>query len=162
MQKPRRASHDVTPGRKYLTMANLSKTIDTRKRVSGILSAGVISEKDLNLLKSRLNRGLCKYEDIEPLFLDYVTLSDDQTAKGVNWLRDLYKSPSGKVRKNNPFGAREIDVLEGESVKIDLCGFYDAGRYGCHNYIPNYCVYGENGSFEYVPYCNGYECNITA
>lgn len=65
-------------------MANLSKSIDTRKRVSEILSAGEICEKDLNLLKSRINRGLCKYEDIEPLFLDCVTLSDDQTAKGVN------------------------------------------------------------------------------
>lgn len=111
-------------------MANLNKSIDTRKRVTEILSAGVISEKDLNLLKSRLNRDLCKYEDIEPLFLDYIALSDDQTAKGVSWLRDLYKSPSGKIRKNNPFGAREIDVLEGENVRIDLRGFYDAARVG--------------------------------
>lgn len=164
MQKPRRASHDVTPGRSkfYLAMANLKKSIDTRKRVSEILAAGVISEKDLNLFKSRQNRGLCEYEDIEPLFLDYIALSDDQTAKGVNWLRDLYKSPSGKIRKNNPFGAREIDVLEGENIKINLCGFYDAGRYGCHNYTPNYCVYSEKGSFEYVPYCEGHKCYITA
>lgn len=143
-------------------MANLSKFIDTRKHVSEILSTGVISEKDLNLLKSRINRGLCKYEDIEPLFLDYVTLSDDQTAKGVNWLRGLYKTPAGKERKNNPFGAREISVLEGENIKIDLCGFYDAGRYGRHNYIPNYCVYSNGGSFDYVPYCEGHECYITA
>lgn len=146
----------------YLAMAKLSKSIDTRKRVSEILKAGVISEKDLNLLKSRLNRGLCEYEDLEPLFLDYIALSDDQIAKGVNWLRDLYKSPSGKIRKTNPFGAREISVLEGENVKIDLCGFYDAGRYGWHNYIFNYCVYSENGSFDYVPYCEGHECYITA
>lgn len=163
MQKPRRASHDVTTGAQFfLVMANLSKSIDTRKRVSEILSAGVISEKDLNLMKNRLNHRLCEYEDVEPLFLDYITLSDDQTLKGVKWLRDLYKSPSGKIRKNNPFGAREIDVLEGENVKIDLCGFYDAGRYGCRNYMPNYCVYSENGSFEYVSYCNGHKCYITA
>lgn len=149
-------------GNKYLIMANLNKSIDTRKRVSEILTAGVISEKDLNLLKSRINRGLCKYYDIEPLFLDHVTLSDDQTAKGVNWLRNLYKTPAGKERKNNPFGAREISVLEGENIKIDLCGFYDAGRYGCHNYIPNYCVYSNEGSFDYVPYCEGHECYITA
>lgn len=64
-------------------MAKLSKSADTRKRVSEILETGVISEKDLNLLKSRLNRGLCKYEDLDPLFLDYIALSDEQTAKGV-------------------------------------------------------------------------------
>lgn len=143
-------------------MANLSKSIDTRERVSEILESGVISEKDLNLLKSRLNRGLCKYEDIEPLFLDYILLSDDQTAKGVNWLRNLYKTPTGKERKNNPFGAREIDVLEGENIKIGLCGFYDAGSHGWHNYVQNYCVYSESASFEYVPYCEGHECYITA
>lgn len=143
-------------------MANLSKTNDTRKRVSEILEAGVISEKDLNLLKNRINHRLCEYEDIEPLFLDYVTLTDNQTAKGIRWLRNLYKTPAGKERKNNPFGAREISVLEGEHIKIDLCGLYDTGSYGCRNYTPNYCVYSENGSFEYVPYCNGCECYITA
>ena len=143
-------------------MAKLSKSADTRKRVSEILETGVISEKDLNLLKSRLNRNLCEYDDLEPLFIDYIALRDDQTAKGVNWLRNLYKTSAGKIRKSNPFGAREISVLESEDIKIDLCGFYDAGRYGCQNYIPNYCVYSESGSFEYVPYCNGHECYITA
>lgn len=143
-------------------MANINKTNDTRKRVSEILEAGVISEKDLNLLKNRLNHKHCKYEDIEPLFLNYVTLSDDQTAKGVKWLQNLYKTPAGKERKNNPFGAREIDVLEGENIKIDFCGLYDAGRYCFTNYMPEYCVYSENGSFNYVPYCNGHECYITA
>ena len=143
-------------------MANLSKSNDTRKRVSEILSTGVISEKDLNLLKNRLNRRMCEYEDIEPLFVDYIALNEEQTAKGVKWLRNLYKTPAGKERGNNPFGAREIDVLEGENIRIDLCGFYDVGRYGCHNYLPNYCVYSESGSFEYVPYCNDHECYITA
>ena len=143
-------------------MAKLSKTNDTRKRVSVILEAGVISEKDLSLLKSRLNRNLCEYEDLEPLFLDYVSLSDDQTTKGVKWLKNLYKTSAGKERKNNPFGAREIDVLEGDNIKIDLCGLYDAGRYGFRNYQPTYCVYSSNGSFEYVPYCEGHECYIIA
>lgn len=143
-------------------MAKLSKSADTRKRVSEILETGVISEKDLNLLKSRLNHNLCEYEDIEPLFIDYVALSDEQTAKGVKWLRNLYKTPAGKERKNNPFGAREIDVLEGENIKIDLCGFYDAGRYGYRNYQPNFCVYSAAGSFEYVAYCNNHVCYITA
>lgn len=163
MQKPWSTSHDVTPGQQiYKAMANLSKSIDTRKRVFEILSTGVISEKDLNLLKNRINHRLCEYEDIEPLFLDYVTLSDDQIAKGVKWLRNLYKTPAGKERKNNPFGAREINVLEGDHIKIDFCGLYDAGTYGFRNYQPNYCVYSSNGSFEYVPYCNGHECYITA
>lgn len=144
-------------------MANLSKSNDTRKRVSEILETGVISEKDLNLLKSRLNRRLCKYDDIEPIILNYgVKLDDEQITKGINWLRNLYKTPTGKIRKSNPFGAREISVLESEDIKIDLCGFYDAGRCGCQKYIPNYCVYSESGSFEYVPCCNGHECYITA
>lgn len=93
-------------------MANLSKSNDTRKRVSEILSAGVISEKDLNLLKNRINHRLCEYEDIEPLFLDYVTLNDEQTAKGIKWLRNLYKTPAGKERKNNLSGLVKFQYLK--------------------------------------------------
>lgn len=144
-------------------MANLSKSIDTRKRVSEILSNGVITEKDLNLLKSRLNRRLCEYDDIEPIILNYgVKLDNEQITKGINWLRNLYKTPAGKIRKFNPFGAREISVLESEDIKIDLCGFYDTGRYGGRNYQPEYTVYSNGGSFDYVPYYNDHECYITA
>ena len=117
-------------------MANLSKSIDTRKRVSEILESGVISEKDLNLLKSRLNRKFCNYYDVAPLY--NIALNGESAAKGVNWLRNLYKLPSGKIRKNNPFGAREISVLEGENVKIRFVRFYFSDQRGTRYYQPNY------------------------
>ena len=77
-------------------MKQLTKSINTRKRVSEIVKSGVISEKEFNMLKSCLNRGLCKYEDIEPLFINDISLSADWMQKGLKWLRNLYKTPTGK------------------------------------------------------------------
>lgn len=143
-------------------MKQLTKSIDTRNRVSEIVKSGVISEKEFNILKSRLNKGLCKYEDIEPLFINNISLSADWMRKGLKWLRNLYKTPTGKERKNNPFGYREMSILESEGITITLRGLYDCGRYGCTNYQAEYSVLTPESSFDYVAYCNGHDCYITA
>lgn len=143
-------------------MKQLTKSIDTRKRVSEIVKSGVISEKEFNMLKSRLNRGLCKYEDIEPLFINDISLSADWMQKGLKWLRNLYKTPTGKERKNNPFGYRGMLILGSEDITITLRDLYDCGRYGCTNYQAEYSVSTPESSFDYVAYCNGHDCYITA
>lgn len=40
-----------------------------------------------------------------------IEVTGEQSAKGFKWLYNLYKTPIGKERKNNPFGYRENGEL---------------------------------------------------
>lgn len=81
---------------------------------------------------------------------DYTQLAHEQVAQGVKWLKNLWKTPSGKERKNNPFGYREQDILDGDGLTIELRDYYDASRYGQPPYyIPLYEVSSSGGCFEY-------------
>jgi hypothetical protein len=81
---------------------------------------------------------------------DSTQLAPEQVAQGVSWLKNLWKTPAGKERKNNPFGYREQDVLNKDDVNISLRDYYDASRYGERPYyIPLYEVCSAGGSFEY-------------
>lgn len=86
-------------------------------------------------------------------------LSDEQNQKGYDWLKNLWVTPNGKERKNNPFGYREQDALKNFS-HCTLKGYYDAGNYYRSYYIPLYDVYTKDGyGFEY--YVNAGQIHIT-
>ena len=72
-------------------------------------------------------------------------------------MRNLWKSPTGKERTNNPFGYREQDALETFEY-FELRGFYDAGNRYRKFYVPLYTCVGAETSFEY--YISGGEINI--
>lgn len=76
-------------------------------------------------------------------------LSAEQSLKGFDWLKNLWVTPKGAERKNNPFGYREQSALENFD-RITLKGYYYAGnRYFTH-YIPLYDVYAKTDyGFEY-------------
>jgi hypothetical protein len=92
-------------------------------------------------------------------FPDYgFSLTPEQTAKGLAWLMNEWKTPTGKERVNNPFGYRETAILE-DFKEFKLIGFYDCSRYGAifvpilyssKCYTPLYRVIAKEGnSFEY-------------
>lgn len=83
--------------------------------------------------------------------VDGLALSDEQVNKGLTWLNNLWMSPTGKERKNNPFGYREQAVLEDKGATIEMYGYYDAGN-AYHSYnVPIYLVSSKiQGTFEYV------------
>lgn len=90
---------------------------------------------------------------------DYTQLAPEQVKQGVKWLQNLWKTPTGKERKNNPFGYREQDVLYGDELTIELRDYYDVSRYGQPPYyIPLYEVSSSGGSFEY--YVSGGQIHI--
>jgi len=126
-----------------------------------IRKTNTITEREVALIMRRLNSGKDDKETKE--IVNYIwdnkpSLTSEQNKKGLDFLYDLYKSPSGKERKNNPFGYREQDVLE-NFVGFELSGYYNASRYGQRPYyIPLYIANGKDGSFEYY-YSNG-EVNI--
>jgi hypothetical protein len=115
--------------------------------ISEIETKGFITEKEISLLKRRANSG----DKEAAFFWPCVECTDEQTEKAYKWLKNLYVTPNGKERKNNPFGYREMNILDNwNGEKAEFKGFYDAGRYGFHNYLP---VYDFGGMEYYV--CGG-------
>jgi hypothetical protein len=128
------------------------KTNDVLKAIA---EGNTITEQQINLLKNRMNRG--EVIDIQFIWDGEIELTPEQNKKGIEFLLNLWRTPKGIERKNNPFGRREQRVLETFKT-FYFHGFYDNSRYGQRAYyIPLYTCVGSDGCFEY--YYNG-ECNI--
>jgi hypothetical protein len=114
--------------------------------------SGIITEKQILLLLHRMNAG--EKIDVSYIWDNHPNLTNEQSAKGLNWLKNLWKSPTGKERKNNPFGYREEKILETET-QMYLVGFYDTARYNQNSYfVPLYGI----GGMEY--YLSGGQISI--
>lgn len=125
------------------------KKQETSELIAMIEKNGVISEKEINLLKRRANAGDKEAANFWPC----VPVTNEQSEKGYKWLKNLYKTPRGVERKSNPFGYREMNILDTWDIDTDRAtfqGLYDAGHYGLHNYVPVY----EFGGMEYYV-CGG-------
>lgn len=122
---------------------------------------GIISEKEINLIKNRINKGDQEAKEAMREMRDYFCLEGAHEKKGFNYLYNLYMTPRGKERKNHRYGYREIAVLEcakREGYYFTFDGFYDTGnRYSTFN-VPIYTLCTNNGTFEY--YVSGGEVNI--
>jgi hypothetical protein len=125
-----------------------------------MMETNTITEKEINLIKLRMNND--KVDDFTQEAIDFIwdnspQLTPDQNKKGIDYLRNLWKSPTGKERTNNPFGYREQDALETFEY-FELRGFYDAGNRYRKFYVPLYTCVGAETSFEY--YISGGGINI--
>ena len=131
------------------------KTRTNQEIIDNAYKAGFISEKDILLLKRRLNNK--SFGDVR--IPNEIRVSDEQKEKGLKWLRNLYVSPTGKIRKNNPFGGREMDILECSNDKLEayLVGFFNIGNF-YKLYVPLYKYTDGEKSFSY--YVNGKEISI--
>lgn len=129
--------------------------MQTDKLIEEIINRGWITKKEIFLLKRRLNDGkdvdISKFGDID------IGVSYEQTDKGYKWLMDQWKTPKGKVRKNNPFGYREQEILNTFKY-FTFEGFYDVGSFHFSHYEPLYTVVGDKGAFTYYVFSG--ETNI--
>ena len=113
-----------------------------------ILESGVITESNMKLLKNRSNksgRDLFDYDFLEN-FNDGcgIPLTTDQGEKGLIWLKRFIR----KDGSSNIYGCREIDIIQNATPSDFLFqGFYDAGNYSNHCYLPIYSVNG----MQYIP-----------
>ena len=119
-----------------------------------IMENNIITEKEINLIKMRMNNN--RVDETTQEVIDYIwdnspELTPDQNKKGIDYLRNLWKSPTGKERTNNPFGYREQEALDTFQY-FELRGFYDAGNYNNKFYVPLYNCVGADSSFEYAFY----------
>lgn len=123
------------------------KTTDLIKNIE---EKGIITEREILLLKRRANNGDIDAANFYPGSEKVIEVTDEQSEKGFKWLYNLYKTPAGKERKNNPFGYREMDILDNyNGERFTFVGFYDDLNRFRSCYIP---IYELNG-MEY--YYNG-------
>lgn len=123
------------------------KTTDLIKNIE---EKGIITEREILLLKRRANNGDVDAANFYPGSEKVIEVTDEQSEKGFKWLYNLYKTPAGKERKNNPFGYREMDILDNyNGERFTFVGFYDDLNRFRSCYIP---IYELNG-MEY--YYNG-------
>lgn len=156
--QPFSSSHAITYEGYKIEKENSDKKQEQKKLfLEDIKKKGTITEKEILLIKRRLNEGTYKTEDMND-FYD-LELTQEQNTKGFNWLFDKWKSPTGKERKDNPYGYREEETLR-TFKKLKFQGFTDISNYGeFKNYVPLYRAEGVEENFEY--YVQGGKVNIT-
>ncbi len=113
-----------------------------------------ITEKQILLIGRRLNNSKELGEELQKLFdlapEEGLKVSTEQAQKGFDWLMNLYKTPTGAIRKNNPYGYREMEALDSGLNYFTYDGHFDAGTYGFSWYAPIYSFVGKNGgTFQY-------------
>lgn len=128
------------------------------KFLQEIKDKGIITEQEINLICRRLNnKGKYTIEHITFLFDlpndSRLKITQEQTEKGLNWLKDKWKTPKGIERKNNPFGYREEEAIK-TFKEFKLIDFHNninsvQASYNISNYVPIYAVMGKTSSFQY-------------
>lgn len=115
-----------------------------------------LTGREVNLLRRWLNEGKIPLSQVRS---GGYALTPDQVEKGRKWLMNLWVTPKGVERKNNPFGYREQAILETFQT-IRLAQFTDISRYRAPFpiIVPVYEVVGKDDSFMY--YLSGGKINI--
>nr|UWF95884.1 MAG: hypothetical protein [Bacteriophage sp.] len=119
------------------------KKLETSQIIENVLSNGVITEREVLLLKKRANNGDDEAANFYPGCDIEIEVTEEQSAKGYKWLMNLYKTPTGKERKNNPFGYREMNILDNyKGERFQFVGFYNDGNRWHDYYTPIYSLCG--------------------
>lgn len=119
------------------------------------------SEKELNAFLRHIRTN--PDDDSEAIFYETIDregeieLTNEQQLKGKKWLINLLFTPTGRIRSNHPFGAREIDIINNLDY-ISLIGFFDAGNFFSSFYVPLYEACGNGYCMQY--YVSGGKINI--
>ena len=87
-----------------------------------------------------------------------IKLSDEQQKQGYKWLLNLWLTPSGKERKNNPFDYREQNIIDNFDYATLASWHCPVASYFAY-YYPVYRIYDTEGNyFEYA--CIGFNIKI--
>lgn len=122
-----------------------------KNQVPDFINNEVLTENQVLLLRRRLNDGKITISEIFGEDEKCFRLTPEQTRKGLDYLNNLRVTPSGRIRKNNPFGQDE-DLSDFDY--FELCDFYNISNNLARNYMPIYRVVMKDGdAFEY--YYNG-------
>jgi hypothetical protein len=155
--QPFSSSHAITYEGYKIEKENSDKKQEQKKLfLEDIKKRGTITEKEILLIKRRLNEGT--YKDVDLMDFYDLNLTKEQSQKGLVWLKNKGWGITGKERKDSPYGYREEEALR-TFKGIKLNGFTNISTYGeFKNYVPLYRVEGDT-NFEY--YVQGGKVNIT-
>ena len=135
--------------KKYAGGGKANSSVELSKKIK---QSNKISEKEINLIKSRLNNDKADTETkelVQWIWDNHPELTEEQNKNGIDFLMNLWKSPTGKERSNSPYGYREQDALKTFKY-FELAGFYDISKYGGRKFlVPLYNVIGEGSNFQY-------------
>lgn len=129
----------------------MAKVINNKELVETIKNQGFATEKQILLLKSRINKSR---ENAHEMFkmLDSVMpirLTEEQTAKSREWLIRKNLKNNGQFRKNATLSENEISILKDAKTEAYLSNFYDLGNGYITNNVPIYRYKNNNDCFEY-------------
>ena len=128
----------------------MAKTISNSELVETIKEQGFATEKQIQLLKSRMNKSRENAYEINDLTANImpIKLTAEQTAKGREWLLRKNLKNNGEFRKNATLSEIETSVLK-NAKEAYLSDFYDLGDGIFSNNVPIYRYENENDYFEY-------------
>lgn len=119
------------------------KKLETSQIIENIWANRVITEREVLLLKRRANNGDDEAANFYPGCSTEIEVTEEQSAKCFAWLMNLYKTPTGKERKDNPFGYREMNILDNyKGERFQFVGFHNDGYRWHDYYLPIYSLCG--------------------
>lgn len=131
----------------------MAKVMNNAELVATIKEQGFATEKQILLLKSRMNRNKENEQEISDLTADImpIKLTEEQAEKGREWLLRKNLKNNGEFRKNATLSDYEISVLKNAKGAY-LSDFYNLGDIIANN-VPIYRYENENEAFEYFVQC---------
>ena len=129
----------------------MAKVISNSELVNEIKAQGYATEKQILLLKSRMNRNKENASEINELTANImpIRLTAEQAEKGREWLLRKNLKNNGEFRKNATLSENEISVLKDTQTAAYLSDFCDFGNRYVTNNVPIYRYENENDAFEY-------------
>ena len=128
----------------------MAKVISNSELVNEIKAQGYATEKQILLLKSRMNRNKENASEINELTANImpIRLTAEQAEKWREWLLRKNLKNNGEFRKNATLSEIETSVLK-NAKEAYLSDFYDLGDGRFSNNVPIYRYENENDYFEY-------------
>ena len=129
----------------------MAKVINNKELVETIKNQGFATEKQIQLLKSRMNKSRENASEINDLTANImpIKLTAEQTAKGREWLLRKNLKNNGQLRKNATLSDNAISILKDAKTEAYLSDFYDLGNGYITNNVPIYRYKNENDAFDY-------------
>ena len=128
----------------------MAKVISNSELVNEIKAQGYATEKQILLLKSRMNRNKENASEINELTANImpIRLTAEQAEKGREWLLRKNLKNNGEFRKNATLSEIETSVLK-NAKEAYLSDFYNLGDGRFVNNVPIYRYENENDAFDY-------------
>ena len=135
----------------------MAKTISNEKLIEKIQNTHVVTEREILLIKSRLNHGRMGIDSLNFLGKENVYVTDEQSQKGLDFLRKKLLTKRNCRRKNCNWGEYELQDIgwQGDDVCMKNIKVHHLftliGFMNIYPWIPYYVpIYAIGDTFYYM------------